>query len=149
MSDPPIAKNSIYHEYGPGGLGWLQMRADSGKDILPAEVAHIIDENPELVDERIREYVLRGLRGDLKKKRGRKRTTRQMLKEDYAEGMYDHLYPRIKARYEREQAKGKAYEAVEYAASELAYAITAKHVGMTWEAVRNMISSSKKRRNSE
>lgn len=150
MAKTPDTDNNAYREYGLLDPGLLRLRARIGKDISPADVADIIEEHPDLVDEEIREYVLRGLRGELKKKRGRKRTSVQELKELYAVHLYDYLYPRIKARYEREQARGKIFEAVDYAASELANVITAKHIGMkTWEATRNLISSYKKRQNYE
>ena len=134
-------RNKAYRDFGLLGPELLELRTRIGADLLPVDVADIIEEHPELVDERIREFVLRGLRGELKKKRGPKRKPTQRLKELYAETLYDDLYPRIEARYERERAKGRVYGAVDLAPSELAYAITAKHVGMTMEGVRNLISA--------
>ena len=149
MAELPDPAHVVYRDYGLFGPQLLEMRRRIGKDVLPVDVADIIDEHPELVDERIRDYVVRGLRGELKKKRGVKRTTTQMLKEAYVEALYDHLYPRIEARRKRERARGKVRAGGDFAPSELAYAITARHVGMTWEGVRNLIPSLKKRQKSE
>ena len=67
MAELPDPANVVYRDYGLLGPQLLEMRRRIGKDVLPVDVADIIDEHPELVDERIRDYVVRGLRGELKK----------------------------------------------------------------------------------
>ena len=155
MASPPDTDNSVYRDYGLLDPGLLKLRARIGKDILPADIADIIDEHPDLVDDGIREYVLRGLRGQLKKKRGHKRTHLQRLRELYAQSLFDDLFPRLQARRERQHLKGIKKLRGAYSAAELAHYLIGKRLGgalgeeLTREAVRNLLSSLKKRQNYE
>ena len=104
MSD----KSSPYYHYEPGSLGWLHRRAKEGSEILSADVLRIIEATPDLVpDPVLRRYVILGLRGELKARRGRKRTTGRMLREVYIVATYDALLPRLQARAARQKAGGR------------------------------------------
>jgi len=141
-----IDKGSPYYNYDPTSIGWLHRRAEGGEEILNADVAQIVEANPALVpDPVLRDYVVRGLAGKLKAKRGRKRGTARMLRDLYIVALYEDLLPRLQARSERRKRKGLGKVRADYSPAEHAQALIARRVGMaTPEGVRNLISSHKK-----
>ena len=151
MSEPHPHKGSVYHHYGESGPGWLEVRKRSGADVTPQDVARIVEANPELVpDMVVREYVLRGLRGELLKAPGRKRSSLQQTREMFVEYLYYDLYPRLKARRKRHRKKGIPKPRSGFSPAELAHALIGKRLAriggaMSPEAVRNLLSSLKKR----
>tara|TARA_B100000678_G_C18224166_1_gene508131 strand:+ start:1904 stop:2140 length:237 start_codon:yes stop_codon:yes gene_type:complete len=68
----------------------------------------------------LRGLVVRGLKNELKAKRGRKRTTARMLKEAYIAASYDHRLAWLQARAVKRKAKGVRKWPVEHAPAELA-----------------------------
>lgn len=150
MSEPHPHKDSAYHHYGESGPGWLEVRKRSGADVTPQDVARIIEANPELVpNEIVRDHIIRGLQRTLHKARGRKRTGLQQTREMFAEYLFDDLYPRLKARRERQRKKGIHKPRSGFSPAELAHALIGKRLGriggdMSPEAVRNLLSSLKK-----
>lgn len=138
-----INKDSLHYRYDPSSIGWLHRRAEDGEEILNSDVARIVEADPALVpDPVLRHYVLRGLAGELKARRGRKRGTARMLRDLYIVALYDDLLPRLQARAERRKKKGIRKGRADYSPAEHAQALIAKRVGMaTPEGVRNLISS--------
>lgn len=141
MHDP----KSPHYQFDPASVGWLHRRAEQGDQIFNADLVRIIEENPGLVpDKTVRELVLRGLQNDLKAKRGRKRTTSRMMREQYIVAIYDHLLPWIQARIAL-QRNGRMKARGALGPAELLYDLIGKRFGMEPESVRNLISSQNKK----
>ena len=140
-----IEEDSIHYHYDRASIGWLHRKADDGEEILNPDVARIVEANPTLIpDPVLRDYIVRGLAGELKARRGRKRGSARMLRDLYVVALYDDLLPRLQARAERRKRKGIRKVRADYSPAEHAQALIAKRVGMaTPEGVRNLISSHK------
>lgn len=67
-----MKKDTIWyhcHRYSPGWLAWMESR---GKQVSAEDVARIIEADPEhITDPILGDYILRGLRGELRRKPGR------------------------------------------------------------------------------
>lgn len=73
MVERSISKDSPHYEWDRESPGWLYRRAQSGEDILPEDVARVLECNPALLpDDIVRDLAVRGLRCELKGTRGRK-----------------------------------------------------------------------------
>ena len=143
--------DSPYHMFGEDSPTWLHRRAKNNELILPGDVARIIEVNPDLVpDDFIRDFVIRGLTGQLKQRSGRKPYSSRAGRNYYAVTMYNDLYPRAVARQERARLQGRKKGATDHAPAELVQALIGRHLGrffgkaMSWEAVRNLLSSLRK-----
>ena len=138
MHDP----NSPHFQFDPSSVGWLQRRAQNGVQILNTDLIRILEANPQLVpDVLVRGLVVRGLKNELKSKRGRKRTTVRMLKEAYIAASYEHRLAWLQARAAKRKAKGIRKLPVEHAPAELACELTGREFHMAPESVRNLVSS--------
>ena len=74
-----MSSRSPYDLFGEGSLHLLRHWRNRGEDVLARDVAATIEANPELVPEGdARELVVKGLRGELKAKRGR---TKSLLRQ--------------------------------------------------------------------
>lgn len=141
------SRESPFYLWDRNSPGWLHRRAQNGEQILNADLIRIVEANPELVpDGTLRDLVVRGLKGELKAQRGRKRTTARMLKEAYIASCYEHRLAWLQARAAKRKARGIRKLPVEHAPAELACELTAKEFHMAPESVRNLVSSLNNRR---
>lgn len=139
-------KDTIFSRYDPSSIGWLHRRVDEGLEILNSDLVGILDANPRLVpDPVLREYVIRGLRSQLKAKRGRKRPLSRLVLEPYMVALYDDLLPKLQARAERKKAKGITKCRGDYSPAECAQKVIGNLFQMEQESMRNLISSHKNR----
>ncbi|MGB3740111.1 MAG: hypothetical protein WA948_12265 [Pontixanthobacter sp.] len=123
-------------------LGSLHRRAKSGETILAGEVSLIVEANPELVpDDVLREYVICGLKGELKGKRGRKRTSARMAREQYIAAAYDHRLAWLQDRASKRKERGNRRMRGDYSPSDIAYILTGRQFYIAPESVRNLVSS--------
>lgn len=138
-----IDEDSAYYLYDPTSIGWLHRKAEIGDEILNSDVIRIVEANPASIpDTVLRDYIVRGLAGELRARRGRKRGSARTLRDLYVVALYDDLLPRLQARAERRKRKGIRKVRADYSPAEHAQALIAKRVGMaTPEGVRNLISS--------
>ena len=147
MADLPISKDSPHNRFDPDSPGWIHRRVEQNKGVLAEDVARILEKNPELLpDEIIRSQAIRGLRRELKARRGPKPMSAVMAW-------------RILARYEvlvDEHYKGQrpvrrggyAPAARGLSTMERIHEIIAKEFSLGGkENVRNLISSFKKNGN--
>jgi hypothetical protein len=140
--DTKSSKATPRDDWDRSSLGSLHRRARSGEAILAAEVALIVEANPELVPEDVlREYVIRGLKRELKGKRGRKRTTARMLREHYIAAAYDHRLAWLQGRAAKRKEQGNRRMRGDYSPSDIAYILTGRQFYIAPESVRNLVSS--------
>ena len=138
MTDP----NSPHYQFDPASVGWLHRRARNKEQVLDADLIRIVEANPDLVpDVVLRSLIVRGLKNELKAKRGRKRTTARMLKEAYIAASYEHRLAWLQARATKRKANGIRKLPVEHAPAELACELTGHELHMAPESVRNLVSS--------
>lgn len=143
MIDP----NSPHFQFDPSSVGWVHRRAKDGKQILNADLIRIIQANPDLVpDDTLRDHVLRALKKPLPAKRGKKRKSRQELKELYIVATYEDLLPRLRERMKRERGGKRKIRGTSGPAEWLCERI-GKRFKMEPESVRNLISSRNSPRN--
>lgn len=136
------SKDSPFYEWDASNPGWVHRRARKGEQILNADLVRIIEANPNLVpDVIVRGLIVRGLKGELKAKRGRKRTTARMLKEAYIAACYEHRLAWLQARAAKRKVRGIRKLPVEHAPAELACELTGREFHMAPESVRNLVSS--------
>lgn len=80
MTDAPVSKSSPYYAWDRDSPGWLHRCVAENDVILPIDVARVVEKNLDLVsDDVVRTLVLRGLRGELLGKRGRKALTAEKI----------------------------------------------------------------------
>jgi len=138
MHDP----NSPHYQFDPSSVGWLHRRAKEDSQVLNADIVRIIEANPALVpDEILREHIVRGLQKKLKAKRGRKRTTKRILKEHYIAASYEHRLAWLQDRALKRRKRGIKKFPVNHAPAELACILTGREFHMAPETVRNLVSS--------
>lgn len=137
-----IHKNSPDYLFDPLSIGWLHRRAEQGLVVLNEEVSAIIAADPDLVpDPVLRDFIVRGLGGELKQKRGRKRTAVKELKELYAVARYEVLLPRMQALARERKSKGLKKGSVDFSPSEEACELIARELRLgSGENVRNILS---------
>ena len=137
---------SPFDLFDPDRPGWLHRRSSRKEDILPADVARILEQNPELLpDIVIRDLAVRGLRGELKAKRGRKPRSQGLL-EWRLMARYADLVEELLADKPRTRRTGPSPAAQGPSPMELIHAILAKEFKLGGaDNVRNLISSLKNR----
>lgn len=139
-------EDSPHYQYEPDSIGWLHRRAREAGQILNSDLVRLIEANPELVaDDVVRDFVVRGLKGELKARRGRKAASPYRARNFLILDMYEDLVPRLQARADRRKVKGHRKARADFAPAELACALIADRFGMVPESVRNIVSSLKTR----
>lgn len=135
-----------YDLFDPSRPGWLHRRADNGDQILNEDLVRVITANPDLVpDATVRDLVLRGLKGELKAKRGRKRKMSNRLREMLIVARYDAVLPRLQARAARRKAAGYRKPKADRPPAECLHRLLGQTYGMEEESVRNLISRQNRR----
>ena len=146
-----MSGNSPYDLFGEGSLHLLRHRYKKGEDVLATDVATMIEGNPELVPEDdVRGLVIKGLRGELTKSRGRKkRDIARMSGERLVLADFAELFPKVRKLRKRMRGQGWKKKPVDHSDMELVHALIARRNGYAVpETVRNIISSFKNRPNS-
>ena len=135
-----------YDLFDPSRPGWLYRRARNGDQILNADLVRVITANPDLVpDATVRDLVLRGLKGELTAKRGRKRQMSDRLREMLIVVRYEEVLPRLQARAARRKAAGYRKPRADRPPAECLHYILGRIYDMKEESVRNLISRHKSR----
>ena len=129
---------------------WLISRHEQGLHISPDDVIRIVAfDRSAASDPIVCDYVLRALRGELKKRPGRRRTAVHELRLRYATAEVEYLAERLTRRRERQRRKGIRKSRAGYSPTDLALQVVASRLGFSsLEVLRNALSSWKKGLNS-
>ena len=126
-------------------MRWLHDRADEDGKVLNSDLVTIIESNPEQVpDDTLRRFVIMGLNGELKAKRGRKRSMVREIRELCAVALYDTLLPEMQKLAQQRKLGGLKKERVDFSPAEVACNMIATELKLgSGENVRNIISRRK------
>jgi len=137
----------FYHEWSSDSVDWLHRRDRAKEQVVNADLVRILSANPDLIaDPILRDYLILGLEGQLKGRRGRKRLASRRLRDLHIITAYETLLPYLQLRFARER-KGARKERGASGPAEYLCEIIGKRYGLEPEGIRNLVSSLKKRRN--
>lgn len=147
MTDEARSQLSPYHQWDRDSPGWLHRCVAEESEILPEDVIRVLEKNPDLLaDDLVRDLVIRGLRGRLLGKRGRKAIDPMTVWNILMR--YDELRTELEASKPHGRRRGLAPAAHGPEPMQRIHAIIAKEFKLGGrENVRNLISRLKSGKN--
>ncbi len=154
MSHEP--KKSIYELLGPGGLPWAELTLKQEGYLSGHDLALVLENNPaEMQTAWLREYLIRHLRGEVKRRPGPKNADDSVrhVRESLAFSTYERAHRIAKAylrcRRKKAKSRGETLPRGETTAHELALRYLQERVGLysdvSPERLRDIISSRRSR----
>jgi hypothetical protein len=135
-------ENSPWYWFHRDSPGWLYLRHRRGEHISANDVARILDANPGFEpDNLFQSYIDRASQGELKGKRGPRKSAARELRLLCAALIVEELAPRLTRRKAERARRGIRKRLSHFSPTERAQAVAAKILRYgCWETLRNRLS---------
>ena len=140
-------ENEPFYSYHPDSIGWLKRRHANGVPISKFDVARIVEADPSAAnDPLVLDFIIRGLRGELRMKPGPKRSPSRELMLLYAAILVEDLVKKLTLKAGRQRKKSIEKRRGDRSSSELAHELVARRLRLAGgPALRNELSARRNR----